>query len=139
MSVRWSVSRSVGWSVCHNFITGREVVLQCTYRSTCHFSVPSSFRPLSFSLVFGLFWTILMSFVLKYRISTSTNSSRFPPFPILPPPPYLPSTVPFISPDSLSHLPTSRSTSPCIYFPPTSSGSPLTTSLPTPASLPPSL
>ena len=37
-----SVSRSVGfcpvagWSVCHNFLKGREISYPCSYRSTCY-------------------------------------------------------------------------------------------------------
>ena len=33
--VGWLVGRSVGRSVCHNFLKGREVTLPCSYRSTC--------------------------------------------------------------------------------------------------------
>ena len=37
--VSWSVGRLVGWlvgrSVYHNFLKGREVTLQCSYRITC--------------------------------------------------------------------------------------------------------
>ena len=31
-----SFGRSVGWTVSHNFIKGREVSLSCSYRSTCY-------------------------------------------------------------------------------------------------------
>ena len=31
------VGRSVGWSVCHNFLTGREVSLPRSYRNTCSY------------------------------------------------------------------------------------------------------
>ena len=34
-SVGRSVFFSVGWSVCHNFLKGREVTPPCSYRSTC--------------------------------------------------------------------------------------------------------
>ena len=33
--VGWSVDRSVGLSVCHNFLEGQEVSLPCSYQSTC--------------------------------------------------------------------------------------------------------
>ena len=29
-----SVRRSVGWSVCHTSLKGREITLPCSYRST---------------------------------------------------------------------------------------------------------
>ena len=31
----WLIGPLVGMSVCHNFLTGREVTLPCSYRSTC--------------------------------------------------------------------------------------------------------
>ena len=33
-----------GWSVCHNFLNGREVTLRRSYQSTCFFS----FNPMLF-------------------------------------------------------------------------------------------
>ena len=35
-SVPRSLGWSVGWSVCHNFLKGREVTLPCSNRNTCY-------------------------------------------------------------------------------------------------------
>ena len=35
MSVHWLVSWSVGWSVYHDILKGREVTHPCSYRSPC--------------------------------------------------------------------------------------------------------
>ena len=42
MPLRPSVGRSVGWSVCHNFIKGWDVKLQCPYKGTCYFRIRST-------------------------------------------------------------------------------------------------
>ena len=39
-SINRSISLSVGWSVCHNFLEGREVTLPCSYRNTCFANKP---------------------------------------------------------------------------------------------------
>ena len=54
-----SVGRSDGWSICHNFLSeGREVILQCSHRSTCYllvsFSVSVISVPLSSDRIQGI-------------------------------------------------------------------------------------
>jgi len=60
--------RSVGWSVCHNFLNGRQVSLPCSYRSTfcCLINHPLISHSLYLPFIF-IYQTIYLSFILIYQ------------------------------------------------------------------------